>query len=572
MRYREFIIENNQYVKVVITFTDGVQHAFDNVPVSLTKREDFAELLIAKVLEKEAEIRKENPEIKSIEIQKYSIAGQDFPIKPDEIDDTDEVVPDDTLNKPDTVEPGENNDETSDAETEIPVVPDTQKPDTQKPQKPEDVDNDQVTTNVEIMYEDQVELEQYARRYNGRVAEGEPLMGGDGYLYDGETRLDQNITDLDLTDPKVLEMFEENEFEQEYGTPYPRKPTAQDLTDAFNNVQGLIQDGKVDNPAGSGSEGEDSDEGLSGEEGAMTGDQEAEIPTIIENLRKGLSGIGTNESRVFFALDKIKNKEHFEAVMEMYQQEYGSSLSDDIISDYRREKNSFRNFYQINTRINKFGYRFVSSGMTGNYEFTDRTIPGARLADQPTGVIENTEAGTYDPIQVSWDGYQWAVRTYPDSSGRYDAALIKRDGTATSFNYNVTDKGLKDEIDDEIQRRSDEAFGDKPDGLIGRGPESLFAIRRANQIPRGQRIFGNVNVLFLGAYMDGRRIMVSQNKGTDGKHYYGESWLVPPRTMIDTLPGLRVYPLENEKIIKDIEKWEQQNPLEDMNFNRDGEN
>ena len=86
---------------------------------------------------------------------------------------------------------------------------------------------------------------------------------------------------------------------------------------------------------GGGLDGDTGDEGTEGEEGAVTGEQREEIPSIIEELHDSIQGPGTNETQMINALKRIQTSAHLEAVVEMYREEYGDSLPQDIIDEFK---------------------------------------------------------------------------------------------------------------------------------------------------------------------------------------------------------------------------------------------
>lgn len=86
---------------------------------------------------------------------------------------------------------------------------------------------------------------------------------------------------------------------------------------------------------GGGQDGDTGDQGTEGTEGAITGEQRAEIPSIIEELRDSITGPGTNETKMFNALRRIQSPEHLQAVRDMYRQQYGSSLPQDVMDEFK---------------------------------------------------------------------------------------------------------------------------------------------------------------------------------------------------------------------------------------------
>ena len=114
---------------------------------------------------------------------------------------------------------------------------------------------------------------------------------------------------------------------------------------------------------GGGLDGDTGDEGVSGEEGALTGNQRAEIPSIIEELRDSIEGLGTNETQMINALRRIESSAHLEAVVQMYKQEYGDSLPQDIIDEFKWDpgRNNAAQVAEINRVMRPLGWEITGS-------------------------------------------------------------------------------------------------------------------------------------------------------------------------------------------------------------------
>jgi hypothetical protein len=114
---------------------------------------------------------------------------------------------------------------------------------------------------------------------------------------------------------------------------------------------------------GGGLDGDTGDEGVEGEEGAVTGEQRAEIPSIIEELRRSLRGLGTNETRMINALKRIGSSAHLEAVVQMYRQEYDSSLPQDIIDEFKYDvgDRTAGQIEEINRVMRPLGWQIVGA-------------------------------------------------------------------------------------------------------------------------------------------------------------------------------------------------------------------
>ena len=140
----------------------------------------------------------------------------------------------------------------------------------------------------------------------------------------GET-LPQINTDGSLVDPETGEVVG-----AVAGTTYAQRlqdalDQGAQTSDSFVGIVGQ----------GGGADGDTGDEGVEGTEGAVTGEQRAEIPRIIEELRAAMSGPGTSEGRMINALKRISSPAHLEAVIEMYREEYGDSLPQDMIDEFK---------------------------------------------------------------------------------------------------------------------------------------------------------------------------------------------------------------------------------------------
>lgn len=184
-------------------------------------------------------------------------------------------------------------------------------------------------------------------------------------------------------------------FDDETGQPVQRVNDKGDPVDLQGNV---IPGGDSDASGGGSSKGKTGKEGFEGEEGALTGEDLDAIPSIVEELRKSIKGLGTNETRMINALKRIRNRAHFEAVVYMYGEEYERDLLDDIIDDIDG-RNRDKVFDEINKIIRPFGYRFKTGkdeSFFGDYYF--EKIPPHPL---PHGRILPTEKEAYQIRQAT---------------------------------------------------------------------------------------------------------------------------------------------------------------------------
>lgn len=113
---------------------------------------------------------------------------------------------------------------------------------------------------------------------------------------------------------------------------------------------------------GGGKDGDTGEEGVQGKEGAMTGEQRAEIPSIIEELYRSISGLGTNETRMINALKRIGSPAHLAAVVGMYKEQYGSSLPNDIIGEFKFQGGNTKQVIdEINGVMSPLGWEIKGS-------------------------------------------------------------------------------------------------------------------------------------------------------------------------------------------------------------------
>lgn len=121
--------------------------------------------------------------------------------------------------------------------------------------------------------------------------------------------------------------------------------------------------GYVEPRQGGGLDGDTGDEGTEGEEGAVTGEQRAEIPSIIEELRAAMQGLGTSEGRMINALRRIETSAHLEAVVQMYRQEYGDSLPQDMIDEFKYDLggNNAAQVEEINRIMRPLGWEITGT-------------------------------------------------------------------------------------------------------------------------------------------------------------------------------------------------------------------
>lgn len=128
------------------------------------------------------------------------------------------------------------------------------------------------------------------------------------------------------------------------------------------NYVGVIGPDSASSAEGGGQDGAEGDAGFEGEEGAVTGEQRVEIPSIVEEIYRSVNGLGTNETRLIYALKRIESTSHLNAVMQMYRETYNQSMPQDIIDDFKFQGgNTDKVIKEINKVMMSLGAQLVGS-------------------------------------------------------------------------------------------------------------------------------------------------------------------------------------------------------------------
>ena len=148
----------------------------------------------------------------------------------------------------------------------------------------------------------------------------------------------------------------------ETGEPVSRMNDAGKFVDAEGNILDIPAN-SVNLPSFDPSKFEPSDSGGSGG-GGMTGEQEAEVPSIIEDLFNAMDGLGTNEGGLIAALRRVITPDHFIEVRKQYQNEYGDKLGERIKSEFQIESATFvpnlqQQLNELNTEMRRLGWQLV---------------------------------------------------------------------------------------------------------------------------------------------------------------------------------------------------------------------
>lgn len=148
----------------------------------------------------------------------------------------------------------------------------------------------------------------------------------------------------------------------ETGEPVSRMNDEGKFVDAEGNILDIPAN-SVNLPSFDPSKFEPSDSGGSGG-GGMTGEQEAEVPSIIEDLYNAMYGPGTDEGGIFAALRRVITPDHFIEVRKQYQNEYGDKLGERIKGEFQLEAvsgapNLNAHLNELNAEMRRLGWELV---------------------------------------------------------------------------------------------------------------------------------------------------------------------------------------------------------------------
>lgn len=335
MRLRQ-LFEAEEKVQVILYFEDGTQQVLTDVPRSVTERPNFIDILIRNARDKLDKV-----------VVRYAIGGEEF-----QVGNRDGRTPDTPT--PPVITSRDSDDTVQQRPEEVPQV---------STGEPERRDEPQVTPPPAREEPPQAEPSRQEPPATRPQARPEPRP-----------------SEPDTTDDDRASRRDEPQRSEPAPSDSGRPPMSVDMVyvdregyqtdregNRLRNSRGeeiFIGGGGVDLPrAGGGEEGAAGDSGQSGAEGAITGDQRAAIPEIIDELHDAMSGPGTSEGRLIAALNRIESPEHLEAVNQQYREKYGSNLGDDIIGEFKYDlgSNSAAQIAEINRATRRLGWQITGS-------------------------------------------------------------------------------------------------------------------------------------------------------------------------------------------------------------------
>jgi hypothetical protein len=105
-------------------------------------------------------------------------------------------------------------------------------------------------------------------------------------------------------------------------------PAESKLNDYMNNAAGMPKMVGIVGIPGS------SQDGAEGSSGIMTDEEQAEVPSIVEQLFSSIDGFGTNETKMIAALSRITSPAQLNEIIKSYRKEYDRNLAGDIRAEF----------------------------------------------------------------------------------------------------------------------------------------------------------------------------------------------------------------------------------------------
>ena len=104
----------------------------------------------------------------------------------------------------------------------------------------------------------------------------------------------------------------------------------------------------------------DSESGEEGE-GGLTGEQSGSAPDIADEIYEAIDGLGTDEGRLRKALERIETRPHLFEIIKQYKEKYNSSMSTDILDDFKYDFSNYALIDEVNYVMSKLGYVLYGS-------------------------------------------------------------------------------------------------------------------------------------------------------------------------------------------------------------------
>ena len=235
-------------------------------------------------------------------------------------------------------------------------------------------------------------------------------------------------------------------------------------TSAAVRYNKAVKDGKLNTitvgviAIGGGRDGSSGDAGSQGKEGALTGEQKVAIPTIIEELRDSIKGLGTNEGKMFTALKRIESTAHLDAVIAMYKETYKDDLLVDIKYEFYLDPggNTKEQITELNVIMKKFGIMLTPQGKLGAMRWKKvdpNAKPNGLASDEPVKIKIKQTDQVVSALIVYWNNDRYVIDPMKRKDGKYYGALAGP-GTLNLTRW-IDDKDLIKEIDTAVEQNPD---------------------------------------------------------------------------------------------------------------------
>tara|TARA_R110000737_G_scaffold169953_2_gene195895 strand:+ start:440 stop:1942 length:1503 start_codon:yes stop_codon:yes gene_type:complete len=150
----------------------------------------------------------------------------------------------------------------------------------------------------------------------------------------------------------------------------------------------------------------DSESGEEGE-GGLTGEQSGSAPDIADEIYEAIDGLGTDEGRLRKALERIETRPHLFEIIKQYKEKYNSSMSTDILDDFKYDFSNYALIDEVNYVMSKLGYVLYGSKF-----FTLSWVDTSKIKISGNYVGYQPKIGWHKGIIISIQGRSFGVSPF----------------------------------------------------------------------------------------------------------------------------------------------------------------